>query len=286
MAKNYFYNSVSDADLVKELLAGACELEIQRFEYEGLGTLYLHAGNDELVITDTSFSDDDLNSSVADNIHIIDDNGLCARGKVIDTIAETGRTILMIETNDMVLVSDGVTVPTFTDGTEYTVQILSGSNTNLFGDYFGYNDDGVEFDSSPETLPLVIVNIEGQEEEVAEKVTKRILTLVGNTFNVPNSDIISKVMNMEQYGLNNATQKEYHGGFSPNISDFYQITAKLKVWDGENFAVQLFKGQLMANGAMAISGTEWKMVGFQFKGKKDTIRDNVQVNGFRILKWS
>ncbi len=288
MGKNYFYTDTSDADLAKELLAGAAELYIQKHEYSGTAVLTLvGGGNDTLALADGGVaSDDDYNSSAADNLFIVDDNGVLATGKVIDTASESTGTLITFESTSMVLTSDGVTAPTLTDGATYTVLVLSGSNTNQFGDYFGYTDDSVEFDPSTETDPLVVVNIEGQEEEVAEKVKKRNLTLKGATFNVPNSDILSKVMNTETYGLNTATHKEYHGGFSPDITTFYQITALIKDWDANNVAIQLFKGQLMNDGSVAIGGSAWKSIKFTFKGKKDSLRDTVKVNGFRILKWS
>lgn len=288
MGKNYFYNSTSDANLAKELMAGCSNLFIQRHEYSGLATLTLvPGGNDTLELVDGGIAgDDDYNSSVADNLYIIDDNGVCSRGKIIDTFSESTGTLIEFEADDMILISDGTTAPTLTDGETYTVLVLSGSNTNEFGDYFGYTDDSVEFDPTPETEALEICNEEGQMEEVAENVTKRALTLNGSTYNVPNSDVVKRILSMETYGLNTVTHKEYHGGFSPDVSSAYQVTAKMKDWDGNHVAVQIFKVQLMNNGAWGMSGTGWKTISFTAKGKKDSMRDTNKVNGFRILIWS
>ena len=288
MAKNYFFESTSDADLAKDLLAGAAELYIQKQEFSGTAVLTLvGGGNDTLILADGgAAADDDYDSSAADNLLIVDDNGVLARGKVIDTMSESAGTQLTFEASNMVLVSDGVTAPTFTDGATYTVRVLSGSNTNQFGVFFGYTDDSVEFDATTETEPLEIVNIEGQTEEVAEKVNKRAVTMKGATYNVPNSDVLSKIMNMESYGLNTATHKEFHGGFSPNIQSFYQMTALTKDWQGNNVAVQIFKAQLKNDGAIALGGASWKSIKFSLNGKKDELRDSVKVNAFSILIWA
>ena len=286
MAGQYFYTTTTDANLVNDLLAGCGELYIQRHEYQGTATLTLvGGGNDTLTLNDSGVAADDAyNSSVADNLYIIDDNGALARGKVIDTFSESTGTLVEFEANNMVLVSDGLTAPTLSDATDYTVQILSGSNNNLFGDFFGYMDDSVEWDPTPETEPLEVCNIYGQMVEVAEKVNKRMNTLVGATFNVPNSDVVSKVLNMEQYGLNNSTQSEYHGGSSPNINVFYQITVKSIDWNDANLAWQLFKGQLMNNGAIAFTGTSWKSISWIWKGKRDTMRASNRYDYFRFIR--
>ena len=285
MAKNYFYTNTSDTDLAKEILHGCGELYIQKHEYSGLATLTLvPGGNDTLVLVDSgAAADDDYNSTTADNLYIIDDNGVLARGNVIDTFSESTGTLIEFEADDMVLVSDGATAPTLTDGTEYTVLVLSGSNSNLFGDYFGYMNDSVEFDPTTETDPLERCSIDGTLVEVAEAVSKRTLMLSGATFNVPNNDVISKVLNMELYGLQTG-QSEYHGGFSPNISQFYQVTIITKDWDGNYIAFQIFKGQLINNGAIGFTGTGWKTVSWQYKGKQDQMRDSTLVNGFRYIK--
>ena len=285
MPGNYFYTNTSDTDLAKELLHGCGQLYIQKHEYSGTATLTLvPGGNDTLVLADSGVAADDAyNSSVADNLYIIDDNSVVARGNVIDTFSESTGTLVEFEADDMVLVSDGATAPTLTDGSTYTVLILSGSDNCTFGDYFGYMDDSVEFDPTTETDPLERCTIDGTIVEVAEAVNKRTLMISGATFNVPNNDVISKVLNMELYGLNTG-QTEYHGGFSPDISVFYQMTIVTKDWDGNYIAFQLFKGQVINNGAIGFTGTGWKTLNWQYKGKEDSIRDSTAVNGFRYIK--
>jgi hypothetical protein len=285
MPGNYFYTNTSDANLAKELLHGCGELYIQKHEYSGTATLTLvPGGTDTLVLSDSGVAADDAyNSTSADNLYIVDDNGKCARGKVSDTFSESTGTLIEFEADDMVLTEDGATAPTLTDGTSYTVLVLSGSNNNMFGDYMGYMDDSVEFDPTTETDPLERCTRDGTMVEVAEAVNKRSLMVSGATFNVPNTDVISKVLNMVQYGLNTG-QSEYHGGFSPDISTYYQLTILTKDWDGNFIAIQLFKGQLINNGALGFTGTGWKTVPWQFKGKEDTVRDSTAVNGFRFIK--
>ena len=288
MAGRYHYSSTSDTKLAKEIMAGCCELYLQLWEYEGKGTINLNAGGyDSVKLVDSGACEDDkYNSGKADNFYIHDDNGALTRGKIADTRYETDGCVLLFEADDLVLVSDGETAPTLTDDTEYDVVVLSGSNENMFGDYFGYTDDSVEFDSTPETEALEICNIEGQMEEVAENVTKRALVVNGATYNVPNSDILKNVMNLETYGLNTANHKEFHGGFSPNIKKYFQLTALTKDHDDNYIAVQLFKVQLLNNGAWSLGGTGWKIIPFTAKGKKDLLRDSGLVNGFRILIWN
>lgn len=288
MAAKYHYSSTSDTNLAKEIMAGCCELYLQLWEYEGKGTINLNAGGyDSVKIVDSGACDDDkYNSSEADNFYIHDDNGALARGKIIDTRYETDGCVLLFEADDLILVSDGATAPTLTDDTEYDVEVLSGSNEKEFGDYFGYTDDSVEFDPTPEKEALKICNIEGQMEKIKEIVTERKLALNGSTYNVPNSDILKNILNMETYGLNDATHKEFHGGFSPNIEKYFQLTSLMKDVSGNYFAVQLFKIQLTNNGALGFSGTGWKTVSFIGEGCKDALRDSVRVNGFRVLIWS
>jgi hypothetical protein len=281
-----FFTDTADADLVKDLLAGCAENYIQEQKFSGSGVLNLAGvGADELQLVGTAGdSNDAYNSTACDNLYIKDDNGKLARGKVIDTIGGTGETVVVFDSASMVLVEDGTTAPTFTTGTTYTAKVYSGSNVNTFGDYFGYTDDSVEFDNTPETEPLEICNIDGQLEEVDEVVTKANVILSGATFNVPNTDVISKIMNATQYGLNDATQAEYHGGFSPDISSRYMWTAKTKDRNGKFMYIQIFNVQLMLNGALSLSGTGWKSISFQAKGKADTIRDSSGVNAYKIIK--
>jgi hypothetical protein len=284
----YFYDDTSDTDLNNELLAGCAELYIQKREFSGNGVLNtVGGGNDELQLVGTSgASNDAYNSTQGLNLYIIDDNSKLAAGKVVDTIGGTGETVVVFDSSTMVLVEDGTTAPTFTDATTYKCKVLSGSNKNEFGDYFGYTDDSLEFDNTPETEPLEICNIDGQLEEKDEVVTKANVLLTGATFNVPNKDIVSKVMNATQYGLNTATQDEFHGGFSPDISARYEITAKTKDRAGSTLAIQLFEVQLLLNGALALSGAGWKSISFQAKGKSDNLRDSNVVNAYRILRRS
>lgn len=287
MAKNYFYTSVSDPDIAKEIVGGCGKVYIQKHEYEGNAVMNYNAGGTSyLLLADSDAgSNDDYNSSVADNLYIVDDNSLLARGKVIDTFADTGGTEVSFNANAMVLVSDGVTAPTFTDGTTYTVQVLSGSNTNLFGDFFGEMNDSLELDNSIETSPLEICTEEGTIVELAEKPTRRMATITGATFNVPNEDVQSKVLNLEQYGNNStAGRYEYHGGSAPDIQKYYQITLKTVDWDSKNIALQLFKAQLINNGALVWGGTDWKVVPWQAKGKRDVIRDSYAVDMTKIIR--
>jgi hypothetical protein len=86
--------------------------------------------------------------------------------------------------------------------------------------------------------------------------------------------------------LQSATHKEYHGGFSPNITTYYQLTALTKDWEGNFIAVQLFKGQLIADGGLAMGGGAWKTIKFTYKGKRDELRDSTAVNGYRFVKFS
>lgn len=289
MGKQYFYTNTSDADLAKELLAGCGEMYIQKHEYNGPAVMsYNAAGDSHLLLADSdAASNDDYNSTSAANLYIIDDNSKVAEGKVKDTFADTGGTEIAFDASAMVLAEDGTTTPTFTDGTSYTVCVLSGSNSNAYGDYFGYMNDSVEADFTVESEPLEICTIEGKLEEVAENATKRVCMVNGATFNVPNSDVLSKVLNMTKYGDNTTTgRSEYHGGSNVDLSTYYQLTGLLKDHDGKYVAVQLFKGNLVTNGAIPLGGTGWKTLSWQYKGKRDTVRDSNSVNMFRIIRYS
>jgi len=287
MAKGYFYSSTADTDLAKELLAGCGEIYIQKHEYSGTAVLNLNGAGDDFLLLDDddAAANDDYNSSAADNLYIVDDNGKLAVGKVKDTFADTGGTEISFDSTAMKLVSDGVTGPTLTDGGSYTVLVLSGSNTNAYGDYMGYMDDSVEWDTAIETEPLEVCNIEGAMVEIAENATKRSNTLSGSTYNVPNTDVLSKIMNMVAYGQNTAARKEYHGGSAPNISNYYQMTILTKDWDDKYIAIQLFKGQLMADGSLTVTGKGWKTVKWTFKGKRDAMRDSYSTDMFRFIRY-
>jgi hypothetical protein len=284
---DYFYSSTADPNLARELLAGCADLYIQKEEFIGEAIFGAGASGDDKMILDDGDAaiTDQYNSTVADNLYITDDNGKLARGKVDDTIADTSGTEIVFDSASMVLVSDGKTAPTFTDGETYNVKVLSGSNKNLFGDYFGYTDDSVEWDNSIETEPLEVCNEDGAMVEIAENATKRMNAMNGATFNVPNSDVISKIMNMEKYGLNEGTTEEYHGGSAPDISKYYMLTGVMKDWVGKKLAIQLFRGQLFASGAVPLSGTGWKKISWNFKGKRDPLRDSYAVDMFRFIRF-
>jgi hypothetical protein len=289
MAKNYFYASTSDTNLAKQIMAGCCNVFIQKHEYRGTALLNLNAGGDDYLLLDDSdaAANDDYNSSVADNLFIIDNNSKLARGKVKDTFSDTGGTEISFEASDMVLVEDGLSAPTLTDENTYTVVVLSGSNTNLFGDYFGLHDDSLELDTTIESEPLEVCTPQGTMVEIAENPTKRMCNVTGATFNVPNKDVISKVLNMIKYGDNTTSGKEeYHGGSAPNINVFYQITLLGIDFVNKNLGFTLFKGQLIPNAAIGFSGTGWKKVSWQYKGKRDEVRDSYEVDMFKYLRYS
>jgi len=74
-------------------------------------------------------ADDDLNSTAFENLYIIDDNAALARVVIDDTVLST--TLITVDTTAAVLVSDGSTAPTLTNGGSYQVRVLQPSSNTL-----------------------------------------------------------------------------------------------------------------------------------------------------------
>jgi len=219
MALSY-YTGLSDVDIAKEVIAKRPDLYIQKREWSGTGEYQLitTTGVSRLVpSTAPGWTADEFNSTVANNLLILDDNNVVATGKIVDTTT----TYIEFDETALVLESDGATAPTFTAGTSYSFRIYSPSSTsgNTYGPFFGLvegaelnvNDTFMKFKYS---VPKQMLFKDLEEREV---------NITGGQVNFTGTDVAKTIMGAVEYGLQTG-QTSLAVGSNPDTDLFYRPT--------------------------------------------------------------
>ena len=208
MALQTFYTSLTDINLNKDVIPGRGQLSIQRYEVISSG-VYANttSGTSTLTpATSPTWDADAYNSTVAQNLIVIDDNNLPCSGKVVDTAA----TEITFDETALLLDSDGVTAGTFTPGNTYNFYILTPSSTTgrTFGPFAGYIE-GLDISFTDTTnafkygFPLKKKFVDLAEREG---------TISGGSVNFSNPDIFRMIANASEYGDNTASKTEFAFG--------------------------------------------------------------------------
>ena len=276
MAYSTFYTNTSDTDLDKEQLLKSPDIFIMKHIRENTGTLALSTSGDD-VITDTNaaFTVDGLISTVGLNLYMIDDNSKLAIGKISDNDATT----FTFEADDMLLVEDGVTAPTFTNGETYSYRVLTPSSAYAYGPFLGYSKE-LSFSSEPETVELK----NGIPRElIREDLLENVEALTFALYNVTNSDIIAEVFRLTAYGSQTGQYEGHHGTNSFN-TDKYQITLSTTDVNSKAILYQFFKTGLRNTGEIALNEEDYKAYSVSAKLFKDSLRDSTSVNSWMYRK--
>lgn len=144
--------------------------------------------------------DDELNSTVCNNLMLIDDNGKVSIGKIADTLANAGDGQITFDSTAMVLVEDFTTAPSLTTATSYQAVLLGGGagtdTYSTWGNRFGFED----------TLAIAQSFIEKRALSGAKNKTVFYqkygngLMINGTTFTAQNSDTLKAIQGMKSYG--------------------------------------------------------------------------------------
>ena len=218
MALSY-YSGINDVDIAKEVIAKTPDLYMQKREYFGTGVLAIETGGTSTLTPATSpnWSADEFNSTVADNLLIIDDNNVVATGKIVDT--DTGS--ITFDETALVLESDGATAPTLTAGNTYSFKIYTPSSTagNTRGPFFGLvegaelniNDSFMKFKYSVPKR-MLFKDLEEREGQIT-----------GGQVNFTNEDVLQTIFGATAYGSQTG-QTSYAIGHNPDTDLFYRGT--------------------------------------------------------------
>lgn len=261
------YINTSDTNLLRDIMLQSGKLYLYKHEFIGKGTTGTVGATCVITLTSPdTFVDDAYNGMT---LLLKDDNGVLCSVNIDDSVADTSVTA---DTTAALLVSDETTAGTFTDATEYNMYIKGNKR------FLGYSDQQVDYEE--EKISFFTGDI------ARKKVRTDTLGIVaGFSGNVRNfgAELFGEIFGMQNYG-SQTNQIQKHGGFQPISRDFYTASLEMKnVEDKDNF-VEFFKGQLFPNGAVNTSEEAYKIAPYIFESVEDSIRDNDNVNMWRIIQ--
>jgi hypothetical protein len=221
MAIQTYYDGLGDVDLAKDVIARNPDIYIQKYEYVGSGVLGGDTAGDLTLTPATSpvWVADELISTVARNLIIVDDNEKAATAKITDNDAASV-TFAMADTK---LEEDGVTIADVNIGSTYNMYVLTPSSvsTRPYGPFWGYvegaelqlNDEFKKFYySSPQQLKFKDMN-------------KREGVITGGHVNFTNENIMKDLFGGVAYG-NQTSQYSIGIGSVPSTSNYFRLTFK------------------------------------------------------------
>lgn len=265
-----FYEDINDTNLQNDLLIKQGDLYTMKYLGESTGTLNLTTGAGDDVLTDStaSYTIDGLISTTGLNFYIRDDNNALAVGKVTDNTATT----ITFDENDMVLVSDGVTAPTLSDGSTYSYRVLQPSTKYAYGEFFGYINE-LSW-AAEQTVAEFKYSI--PREKIREDLVENMHSINGSVFST-RFNIMEAMFGMTSYG-SQSSQSESHFGTASFNSNYYQISIKSDLVDGRDILYTFFKVKFRPNGEIAFGGEDYKSFPMTFPVFKDTLRDSTSVD--------
>lgn len=240
MAKTYFTN-LADIDLAKDAVAKTPDVYIQYYEYIGSG-VYANASSGTSTLTPATspaWSAGEMNSTVAKNLLVVDDNSVVAAAKV----TSTGPTYVEFDETACLLESDATTAASFTVGSTYDFYVLTPSNTNAYGPFFGFCE-GMELSITDDMMQY---KYSRPRQLKFQDLNERTGQITGGHVNVDNEDVISSVFGSATYG--SQTNQYAHGiGSNPDTDKFYRLTFDTDDRNGRDLLVIVRKVQLALNG--------------------------------------
>jgi hypothetical protein len=263
-----FYASTSAAALAEDILLQCGKLYANEFLAETTGTMGTVGATAAITLASGVASDDLYNTNT---LYIKDDNDkLCT--VAIDDSEASGGTIT-VDTTASLLISDGVTAGTFTSAVVYNLYILGAE------EFVGYSTQTMDYEE--ETVEFLDCN-----EKVRDDVTKVVMGFSGDCKNFSSDKTFANIYNLSEYG-SQVSQKQYHGGFSPNEKTYWLTTLKTENVNTKTIDISFFKGQFFSGGSIDMSAAgEYKVIPYSFKAVKDTLRDSSSVNGWSITEQS
>lgn len=243
MALSY-YTGLSDPNISKDVIAKTPDLYIQKREYSGTGeyALITTTGVSRLTpATSPGWTVDEFNSTVANNLLILDDNNVVAYGKVVDTTAD----YIEFDETALLLESDNVTAPTLTAGTNYSFRIYSPSSTagNTYGPFFGLVE-GAELNIT-DTFMKFKYSI--PKQLLFKDLEEREAQIVGGHVNFTNTDVAKTILGAVEYG-SQTNQSSLAVGSNPDTDLYYRPTFVGKDRDNRQWILRMRETQFEITG--------------------------------------
>lgn len=250
------YSSKTDTDLVKDFIAKTSDMYLQKYEHSGTGTLTVDST--ALVITDTtaSFTADELVSTQAYNLYIVDDDGDVCKAKITDN--STNQFVITAVDTVKCSGSNYGSAGSFTNGSTYEFNVLTPDSIYQFGRFFGYTKDK-EFD---ETEEMMAFKYGVPRKTIREDLLEAGANLTGTLFST-DFDTVAMLENAS-VDHSDATYHRASKGFQPASRDFYKITFVTEDVDGKDIWLELLKGQFKINGSRTYDSEEYKGINFSY----------------------
>lgn len=198
MALQDFYTGLADTDLAKDAIYNQAKLYIQKYVYIGSGVLdkTTPASSTLTPATSPAWTIDELVSTVAGNLIVLDDNGKAATGMVKDNIA----TALTFDATALLLDEDGTTAASLTTAKTYDFYVLTPSSTagNVYGPFWGLTE-GVELNISQAYSDFKYGKPRKTLWRDLEEVSG---SLAGGHINWTDPDVLQSIFTAVQYGDN------------------------------------------------------------------------------------
>lgn len=242
MAFSYF-DSLSDVDLAKEMVAKGPDMYMQKREFGGSGTYLSGTGSNGgiEIATNPSWTTDEFASTVADNLLFLDDNNKVATGKIDSNSSDT----IFFDPTSFVLEEDGTTAPTVTDGNTYQIKIYSPSSIAgaTYGPFFGYLE-GAELVITDTFMKF---KYNTPKKLIRKDLEEREGQITGGQANYVQEDVIKTLFGGVQYGSQTG-QYSIAIGSDPNTDLFYRPTFVTQDVNNRNFILRVREVQFEVTG--------------------------------------
>jgi len=258
MAAKTYYTGIGDVNVNKDVIAKSPDMHIQFYEFIGTATLTATTVNAHVltVVGSTTFTVDDLISTSAKNLVLVDDNDVVAQCKIDDNDATT----VTFDEATLLLDSDGSTTASLTISTVYDVYFLTPSNQFTVGPFFGLTE-GLELNVTDE---LMQYNYSIPQKRLFQDLKARVGELVGGSVDIMNEDVFDTIMGSSNYG-SQTSQWSKGVGSDPDLDRFYRITLLGEDRTSRQYQIILRKCQISVQGSLLGSAESGhKMAGFKF----------------------
>jgi hypothetical protein len=219
MALTRYYDSLKDADLVKDMYLENVDVSLQLYEYVGTA-VYANTTTGVSTLTPAtspSWGVNDYQSTVASNLLLLDDaNKICA-GKVASNAADS---ITFDETSTL-LEEDELTAGTWTASSTYNIWVLTPSSIagQTRGPFFGFCD-AVSV-SYVDEKAVYKYKIPRQTKVTA--LIERVGEVSGGQVDIGNEDVAKALFGAVEYG-SQTNQYSLGVGSNPDLNKFYRMT--------------------------------------------------------------
>ena len=231
---------------------------------------------------------DDFVSNGFYNLYFKDRNGKLGRGKIKE-IDKTGGKIIFDSTQS-VLISDDMTAASLIDEQKLDIRVYAGADcheyreTNIYKDLGRFVGDVGERELTFESTQAELLTDTVPQRVIATGLTRNDASLSLTLNSVSNMDIFLNVFGGKRYGANSNNSQEIHigsGSFNHRYSCLQAVSRNQK---GQLMLFEIFRVKLYPNSTGVGGGQEFKTLGLTGKIESDLLRENRQVDSFRVKK--